>query len=266
MQGQVVLTTSGQLQPLIKLVVATKQRAPTVFVSLEIQKPVSYLYPSLFLFLSTSLSIIMSLPNVWHHRKVADSSAKGCDLCYKPTTSVLVTPDKQDHFYICQAHLKEVRFCKPIVDQAAEAAKKQKEKDDAIIAQAKKEYDEKQRKKKEAEKSDDKDSKDKDKAKDDKVDEEKKDDSKSKDKDQDKAEPEKSPQDEEPRVFELQRLSCLAHSLPLPRLTSYRTFYQQRLTKKRQAEERKRQVEMSQRNRERLSNPSFFPAVPKDNP
>ncbi|KAK6845332.1 hypothetical protein PG995_015442 [Apiospora arundinis] len=249
MQGQVVLTTSGQLQPLIKLVVATKQRAPTVFVSLEIQKPVSYLYPSLFLFLSTSLSIIMSLPNVWHHRKVADSSAKGCDLCYKPTTSVLVTPDKQDHFYICQAHLKEVRFCKPIVDQAAEAAKKQKEKDDAIIAQAKKEYDEKQRKKKEAEKSDNKDSKDKDKAKDDKVDEEKKDDSKSKDKDQDKAEPEKSPQDEEPRVFELQR-----------------TFYQQRLTKKRQAEERKRQVEMSQRNRERLSNPSFFPAVPKDNP
>ncbi|KAK7980827.1 hypothetical protein PG989_013284 [Apiospora arundinis] len=249
MQGQVVLTTSGQLQPLIKLVVATKQRAPTVFVSLEIQKPVSYLYPSLFLFLSTSPSIIMSLPNVWHHRKVADSSAKGCDLCYKPTTSVLVTPDKQDHFYICQAHLKEVRFCKPIVDQAAEAAKKQKEKDDAMIAQAKKEYDEKQRKKKEAEKSDDKDSKDKDKAKDDKVDEEKKDDSKSKDKDQDKAEPEKSPQDEEPRVFELQR-----------------TFYQQRLTKKRQAEERKRQVEMSQRNRERLSNPSFFPAVPKDNP
>ncbi|KAK8107562.1 uncharacterized protein PG998_009575 [Apiospora kogelbergensis] len=189
----------------------------------------------------------MSLPNVWHHRKVADSSAKGCDLCYKPSTSVLVTPDKQDHFYICQAHLKEVRFCKPIIDQAAVDAKKQKENDDEIIAQAKKEYDEKQRKKKEAEKSGDKDSKGKDKDKGDKSEDEKKDDPKPKD--QDKTSTEKASQDEEPRVFELQR-----------------TFYQQRLTKKRQAEERKRQVEMSRRNRERLSNPSFFPAVPKDNP
>ncbi|KAK7948463.1 uncharacterized protein PG986_009349 [Apiospora aurea] len=188
----------------------------------------------------------MSLPNVWHHRKVADSSAKGCDLCYKPTTSVLVTPDKQDHFYICAAHLKEVRFCKPIVDEAAIAANKQKEKDDEIVAQAKKEYDEKQRKKKKAEKSDDKDSKDKDKTKDSTPEAEKKDDPKPKD--QNKAGAEKTSQDEEPRVFELQR-----------------TFYQQRLTKKRQAEERKRQAEMSQRNRERLSNPSFFPAVPKDN-
>ncbi|KAK8038996.1 hypothetical protein PG993_007407 [Apiospora rasikravindrae] len=161
----------------------------------------------------------MSLPNVWHHRKVADSSAKGCDLCYKPSTSVLVTPDKQDHFYICAAHLKEVRFCQ-------------------------KEYDEKQRKKKEAEKGDDKESKDKDKAKDSAPEAEKKDDPKPKD----QAGTEKPSQDEEPRVFELQR-----------------TFYQQRLTKKRQAEERKRQAEMSQRNRERLSNPSFFPAVPKDN-
>ncbi|KAK8006629.1 hypothetical protein PG991_012926 [Apiospora marii] len=207
----------------------------------------------------------MSLPNVWHHRKVADSSAKGCDLCYKPTTSVLVTPDKQDHFYICAGHLKEVRFCKPIADQAAIAAKKQKEKDDEIIAQAKKEYEEKQRKKKEADKGDDKDSngKDKDEAKDSKV-EEKKDESKSKD--QDKADTEKSSQDEETRVFELQRLSCFAkHPPPVLRLTLYRTFYQQRLTKKRQVEERKRQAEMSQRNRERLNNPSFFPPVPKDN-
>ncbi|KAK8086780.1 hypothetical protein PG994_001754 [Apiospora phragmitis] len=188
----------------------------------------------------------MSLPNIWHHRKVADSSAKGCDLCYKTTTSVLVTPDKQDHFYVCAAHLKEVRFCKPIVDQAAIDAKKQKEKDDEIIAQAKKDYDEKQRKKREAEKGDDKDSKDKDKAKDSTAEAEKKDESKPKD--QDKADSEKASQDEEPRVFELQR-----------------TFYQQRLNKKRQAEERKRQAEMSQRNRERLSIPSFFPAVPKDN-
>ena len=35
----------------------------------------------------------MSLPNIWHLRKVADSSSKACYICYKPTTSVLITPD-----------------------------------------------------------------------------------------------------------------------------------------------------------------------------
>ena len=39
-----------------------------------------------------------------------------------------------------------------------------------------------------------------------------------------------------------------------------------RLSRKRQMEEKKRQAEMSQRNRERLSNPSFFPSVPKGQP
>ena len=37
----------------------------------------------------------MSLPNVWHHRKVADSAAKACWICYKPSTSVLITSDNK---------------------------------------------------------------------------------------------------------------------------------------------------------------------------
>lgn len=37
----------------------------------------------------------MSLTNVWHLRKVAETSSKACYICYKPTTSVLVTPDKK---------------------------------------------------------------------------------------------------------------------------------------------------------------------------
>lgn len=37
----------------------------------------------------------MSLPNVWHLRRVADSSAKACYICYKPSTSVLITPDNK---------------------------------------------------------------------------------------------------------------------------------------------------------------------------
>jgi hypothetical protein len=39
--------------------------------------------------------IEMSLKNLWHHRKVADGSAKACWVCYKPSTSVLITPDNK---------------------------------------------------------------------------------------------------------------------------------------------------------------------------
>jgi hypothetical protein len=37
----------------------------------------------------------MALPNVWHHRRVADNAAKACWICYKPSTSVLITPDNK---------------------------------------------------------------------------------------------------------------------------------------------------------------------------
>lgn len=34
-------------------------------------------------------------PNLYTHRKVAETSSKACDICYKPTTSVLITHDKK---------------------------------------------------------------------------------------------------------------------------------------------------------------------------
>ena len=37
------------------------------------------------------------LVNVWHLRRVAEASGKPCDICYKPTTSVLITPDNKVH-------------------------------------------------------------------------------------------------------------------------------------------------------------------------
>lgn len=36
-----------------------------------------------------------SFPNVYTHRKVAEAASKRCEICFKPSTSVLVTPDKQ---------------------------------------------------------------------------------------------------------------------------------------------------------------------------
>jgi hypothetical protein len=43
----------------------------------------------------TKLLTMAALVNVWHLRKVAEASAKPCDICYKPTTSVLITPDNK---------------------------------------------------------------------------------------------------------------------------------------------------------------------------
>ncbi|KAI2624718.1 VPS4-associated protein 1 [Hypomontagnella submonticulosa] len=119
----------------------------------------------------------MSFPNIWHHRKVADTSAKACEVCFKPSSSVLVTPENKDFFYVCPTHLKDRGFCSPIIDQDAVAAKKKKEMEEEL-ERVKKEYEEKQRKKKEKDAKAGKESeKDKDKEEKGSKDAEKKDES-----------------------------------------------------------------------------------------
>ncbi|KAF7558438.1 hypothetical protein G7046_g5712 [Stylonectria norvegica] len=146
----------------------------------------------------------------------------------------------KDFFFVCPAHLKDHYFCTPKIDQEALKAKREKKLEEEK-ERLKKEYEEKQRKKKEKEakskeKDDDK-GKDKDKDKD-KKDDDKKDEPKAeKDKEQDE-----SSEEEEPRVFELKG-----------------TFYTQRLMKK-------RQIEAKKRDRERASQPGYFPSVPSDLP
>ncbi|RDA95998.1 hypothetical protein CP533_5919 [Ophiocordyceps camponoti-saundersi (nom. inval.)] len=190
----------------------------------------------------------MSAPflNLYTHRKVAESSAKSCDICYKPSTSVLITPDSKDFFYVCPAHLKDRYFCTPKIDEDAIKAKREKALAEEM-ERLKEEYEEKQRKKKEKEKDKEKDKdkkEDKGKEEDEKKDKEK--DEKAKQSGQDKdgksTEAAADTQDEEPRVFELKS-----------------AFYQQRLQKKRQAEAAKR-------DRERASQPNYFPSVPTDVP
>ncbi|KAF9878240.1 hypothetical protein CkaCkLH20_04278 [Colletotrichum karsti] len=182
----------------------------------------------------------MSFPNVYTHRKVAESAAKGCDVCYRATSSVLVAEEKKDFFYVCPNHLKDKKFCTPIIDKEAAEAKKKKEMEEEV-ERVKKEYEEKQKKKKEKEEKDKKSDKDKDK--DEKKDEKKaEDDSKDDDtKPKDKA-PSAPSAEEEPRVFAL-----------------HKNFYGMRL-------EKKRQLEIAKRNRERLQQPNFFPSVPKGAP
>jgi hypothetical protein len=36
-----------------------------------------------------------SFPNVYTHRKVADTASKACEICYKPSASVLVAPENK---------------------------------------------------------------------------------------------------------------------------------------------------------------------------
>ncbi|KAK7426264.1 hypothetical protein QQZ08_007294 [Neonectria magnoliae] len=177
-------------------------------------------------------------PNVYHHRRVAEAASKACDVCYKPSSSVLITPDKKDFFFVCPAHLKDQYFCTPKIDQDAVKAKREKEVEEEK-ERLKREYEEKQRKKKEKETSKDKEkNSDKDKEKDK---DGKKDDDKDAKDSKDKKDKEATPEPEN-RVFELKS-----------------SFYQQRLMKKRQAEAAKR-------NRERMSQPGYFPSVPRDDP
>lgn len=177
----------------------------------------------------------MAVPfqNVWQVRTVAETSAKSCFVCYKPTPKVLITPDSKDFFYICASHLTDKGFASPIIDAEAEAARLKKEAMDKEIAKIKAEYEEKQKKKKS--KKQEKNGKEKDK----------KEDEDEKERDEQiksvtgKAD-DTSKADEGPRTYSLQR-----------------NFYQMRI-------DRLRNIEQAKRNQERLKNPTLFPSVPKN--
>lgn len=175
---------------------------------------------------------------------MAETSARTCEICFKPSTSVLITPDNKDFFYVCPGHLQDRQFCTPIIDQAAVEAKKKAALEEEV-ARVKKEYEEKQRKKKEKEAAEKKSDKEKDKHtdKDSKANDEKTEAEKTEAEKSGKPTESKSPEpEEEPREFELKRM-----------------FYQERINKKRNAE-------IAKRNRERMRDPNFFPSVPKGPP
>ncbi|KXG52535.1 Protein of unknown function DUF1742 [Penicillium griseofulvum] len=194
----------------------------------------------------------MSLTNVYHVRRVADTSAKACLICYKPSTSVMITPDNKDFFYVCPAHLQDKHFCSPIIDTEGQAKRLKEEEMAKEIEKVKKEYEEKQRRKKEREKASSKDNKEeKDKGKDE---------SKGKEKDP----PESNVNDEKARddkIASIQKGSGTeTKSDNSPRVFSlHKNFYQMRI-------DRLRNIEMAKRNQERLRQPSLFPSVPSGNP
>ncbi|KAJ5931536.1 hypothetical protein N7516_006025 [Penicillium verrucosum] len=194
----------------------------------------------------------MSLTNVYHVRRVADTSAKACLICYKPSTSVMITPDNKDFFYVCPAHLQDKHFCSPIIDTEGQAQRLKEETLAKEIEKIKKEYEEKQRRKKEREKASSKDNK------------EEKDKGKDESKDKDKDAPESNVNDEKDRddkIASIQKASGTeTKSDDSPRVFSlHKNFYQMRI-------DRLRNIEMAKRHQERLRQPSLFPSVPSGNP
>lgn len=188
----------------------------------------------------------MASKKLYHRRLVAESDAKACWICYRPSTTVLITPDKDDWFHVCAGHLKDRKFAIPQDEEDLEE-KKRKEELDKEIEAVKKEYEEKikkklaRRKEKDAEKDGKKESKKEQKKEDEE--EEKAKDAKLKELEEKKDEPKKG--SDGPRIFEL-----------------HKDFQQMRMQKKREADQKKREAEASRRNMETLKNAGGFPRVP----
>jgi len=189
----------------------------------------------------------MASKNLYHRRLVAESAAKSCWICYKPSSTVLITPDQDDYFYICPGHLKDAKFA-TAKDAEDVAERKRKEELDKEIEAVKAEFAEKMKKKMDRRKQKEYE-KDGKKEKAEKKEEGKEDDADEKAKEEKvrELEGEKDPtkakvEVEGPRIFELQK-----------------QFWGMRLQKKRDAE-------VAKRNRERLRAQGGLPSVPQGFP
>ena len=88
----------------------------------------------------------MGSKNLYHRRLVAESGAKACWICYRPSSTVLITPENDDWFHICPGHLKDTKFA-TAKDAEDLAEKKRQEELEKEIEAVKKEFEEKMRKK-----------------------------------------------------------------------------------------------------------------------
>lgn len=83
-----------------------------------------------------------SFLNIYTHRKVAATAAKSCEICFKPSTSVLLASGNKDFFYVCDIHLTDKGFCKPLVEQVSATVDSRRQIDEEI-KRLRKEYEDK---------------------------------------------------------------------------------------------------------------------------
>ncbi|KAF7589140.1 hypothetical protein BBP40_004710 [Aspergillus hancockii] len=206
----------------------------------------------------------MSLQNIYHLRRVADTAAKSCYICHKPSSSVLITSDNKDFFYTCPVHLKDRNFCSAIIDAEDQEKKKKEEALAKEIEKVKKEYEEKQTRKKEKkkEKKLDEDAKNQEGSSNSSQKKDGNGQSDEKEKDDKVLPPTSNPFPTNSPIFcvlKIESLKSATSESPSddgPRIFAlHKNFYQMRI-------DRLRNLEAAKRNRQRLQDPSFFPSVP----
>lgn len=190
----------------------------------------------------------MGSKNLYHRRLVADSGARACWICYKPSSTVLITPESDDWFHVCPGHLTDRKFAIP-QDVEDQAMKKDEDAIQKEIEAVKKEFEEKMRKKLDRRRQKEHEQDGKSKKEETKKEDKKEDEQDEKEKEERLKKLEVKNEEEKkkavvngPRIFELNR-----------------NFFQMRLQKKRDGEKAKR-------DKERLRNMGGFPAVPSGNP
>ncbi|KAK6334282.1 hypothetical protein TWF730_003496 [Orbilia blumenaviensis] len=181
----------------------------------------------------------LSFQNVYIHRKVAEASSKPCMICFRPSTSVLITSCQKDFFYICPSHLNDRGFATAVIDEAAEAEKRKNEEMAKELEKLKQEFEEKQKRKEEKKKDKDKDK-----------------DKKGKEKD-------KVKEEEEAEKVKIEAEKAKAEkAVEAPSFSEYnlhRNFFNGR-------QQKYREKQIAKRNMERLKDPMSFPAVPRGDP
>lgn len=184
--------------------------------------------------------------NLWHRRLVKDTDAKACWICFKPSPTVLSTPDNSDWFYICPGHLTDPKFAIP--KDAEDLAKKAKDAEiEKEIEAVKKEFQEKMKKKMDRQRIKEWEKEGKN--------------VKEEQKKLDEADEKTLKEEEEKKLKELEAKKSEAGKATVtvegPRIFELnKNFWNMRLQKKAQAAAAKRQAE-------RLRTPGFFPSVPQ---
>ncbi|TQS34856.1 hypothetical protein Golomagni_04746 [Golovinomyces magnicellulatus] len=205
------------------------------------------------------ISMASLFPNLYTHRQVAGTAAKPCEICSKPSTSVLLASGNKDFFYVCSIHLKDKGFCRPSQNENSVTAQNNQELNDEIL-RLKLKYDEKKNKKK----TEDRKEQENKEQTTEKV-------------DLKGSDPKSTDQvvSYHPTLFILDILASSSHSntndlkkkvlSPVSSVEGTKDFvlldifYQQRINKK-------RHIDILKQRNERILNPNLFPQVPKNTP
>lgn len=84
------------------------------------------------------LRAMSELPNQYTRKLVAESDAKLCLICYKPSSTVLLNSSNMDFFYVCPQHLKDEQFAKAMhSEEYKETNQKKTELEAALIRKRK---------------------------------------------------------------------------------------------------------------------------------